>query len=396
MRVFAYHPTHKVLRVFEDAQQALAACPREAMASDSWLFFDADGQPLLAECGTEHRAFLRPWASCASCSLPQVLPYVLSVEGTPPMDTLDGVRHSLGCEYNSSDDGYDRPIGRRNMMRAQMEQELTGLFTMAALIEARDPFTVGHAWRVSRYSRLVAENSVQSEEVIAQVAIAGFLHDLGKIGISDSVLMRPERLIESEYEVVKEHAALGARLLSGHPMADWLCDVIRHHHECFDGTGYPDGLSGLKIPLAARIVSVCDAFDAMTSTRPWRRAMPLEAALEVIESGYGRQFDQDFAERLVRLARAGDLSHIIGHSDIGVPVQECPSCGPSVMVFRTHEPGDKVYCRQCANEFVVRSVNHTLHIVPTGNKGRPSVAVPEPDAELISRLILDALGHLPD
>jgi len=104
-------------------------------------------------------------------------------------------------------------------MRAQMKQDLVGLFTMAAMIEARDPFTVGHAWRVSRYCRLIAENSVQSEELIAQVSIAGFLHDIGKIGISDAVLTRPEHLIESEYEIVKEHAAVGARLLSGHPIA---------------------------------------------------------------------------------------------------------------------------------------------------------------------------------
>ncbi|MBS1209842.1 MAG: phosphohydrolase [Proteobacteria bacterium] len=277
-----------------------------------------------------------------------------------------------------------------------MKQELVGLFTMAAMIEARDPFTVGHAWRVSRYCRLIAENSVQSEALIAQVSIAGFLHDLGKIGISDAVLTRPEHLIESEYEIVKEHSAVGARLLAGHPVESLVADVIRHHHEHFDGTGYPDGLAGQNIPLAARIVGVCDAFDAMTSTRPWRKAMPLDKVLGIIEAGYGTQFDQDFAERLVRLARGGDLSHILGHSDLGVPIQNCPNCGPCVTVFRTHRAGDKVYCRMCANEFEVQYPNGgTLRTVPTGGKGRPSVAVAEPDAELISRLILDALGHLP-
>lgn len=281
-------------------------------------------------------------------------------------------------------------------MRAQMQQELVGLFTIAAMIEARDPFTVGHAWRVSRYSRLVAENSVQTEEVIAQVSIAGFLHDLGKVGISDAILLRPEHLIESEYEIVKTHAAVGARLLAGHPMAGMLAEAIHHHHEHFDGGGYPDGLRGLQIPLPARIVSVCDAFDAMTSTRPWRRAMPLEKALQVIEAGYGKQFDQDFAERLVRLARAGDLNHILGHSDIGVPVQECPDCGPSINVFRTHQSGDKVYCRICAAEFEVQRTPQGLRTAATGERGCASVAVPEPDSELISRLILDALGHLPN
>lgn len=280
-------------------------------------------------------------------------------------------------------------------MRARLEQELSGLFTMAAMVEARDPYTVGHAWRVSRYARLLAEGSVQSEETIALVSIAGFLHDLGKIGISDSVLLRPEHLIESEYELVKEHSAVGVRLLDGHPLSGFLRDAILYHHERPDGRGYPSGLKGLEIPLAARIIGLSDAFDAMTSARPWRRAIPLETALNAIEAGLGSEFDAEFGSRFVSLARAGAISHIIGHSDLGVPVQTCPDCGPVVNVFRTHRDGDKVYCRLCANEFVLGHPGGRLAITPTGGKGRPSVAVPEPDAELISRLILDAVAHLP-
>ncbi|PAS97457.1 MAG: phosphohydrolase [Candidatus Dactylopiibacterium carminicum] len=247
------------------------------------------------------------------------------------------------------------------MMRARMEQELVGLFTMAWMVEARDPFTVGHAWRVSRYARLIAEGSVQTEQVIAQVAVAGYLHDLGKVGISDAVLTRPERLIESEYEMVKEHSA---------------------------------GLKGLEIPLPARIIAVCDAFDAMTSQRPYRRALSLNEALNHIERGLGSQFDAEFGARFVSLGRAGGFDHILGHSDIGIRVQSCPNCGPVVNVFRTHEDGDSVYCRLCANEFKVRRSSQGVDIEPTGNKGRPSVAVALPDTELISRLILDAVGHL--
>ncbi|PAS99687.1 MAG: hypothetical protein BSR46_06835 [Candidatus Dactylopiibacterium carminicum] len=279
-------------------------------------------------------------------------------------------------------------------MRARMEQELVGLFTMAWMVEARDPFTVGHAWRVSRYARLIAEGSVQTEQVIAQVAVAGYLHDLGKVGISDAVLTRPERLIESEYEMVKEHSAVGARLLEGHPLAGLLRDAILHHHERADGTGYPAGLKGLEIPLPARIIAVCDAFDAMTSQRPYRRALSLNEALNHIERGLGSQFDAEFGARFVSLGRAGGFDHILGHSDIGIRVQSCPNCGPVVNVFRTHEDGDSVYCRLCANEFKVRRSSQGVDIEPTGNKGRPSVAVALPDTELISRLILDAVGHL--
>lgn len=280
-------------------------------------------------------------------------------------------------------------------MRAKMEQELSGLFTMAAMVEARDPYTVGHAWRVSRYARLLAEGSVQSEETVALVSAAGFLHDVGKIGISDAVLLRPEHLIESEYELVKEHSGVGVRLLDGHPLADFLREAILHHHERPDGKGYPAGLKGLEIPLAARIIGLADAFDAMTSARPWRRAMPLDQVLNAIEAGLGQEFDAEFGARFVSLARAGALNHIIGHSDLGVPVQECPNCGPVVNVFRTHRPGDKVYCRLCANEFVVGRADGKLALEITGFKGRPSVAVPQPDAELISRLVLDCVAHLP-
>ncbi len=280
------------------------------------------------------------------------------------------------------------------MMRARMEQELVGLFTMAWMVEARDPFTVGHAWRVSRYARLIAEGSVQTEQVVAQVAVAGYLHDLGKVGISDAVLTRPERLIESEYELVKEHALVGARLLQGHPLEALLRDAILHHHEHADGSGYPAGLKGLEIPLAARIIAICDAFDAMTSQRPYRKAMPPAEALTQIERGLGRQFDAEFGARFVSLGRAGGFDHILGHSDIGIRVQTCPACGPVVNVFRTHKPGDKVYCRLCANEFTVTQTAQGVSVAPTGAKGRPSVAVAVPDTELISRLILDAVGHL--
>lgn len=281
-------------------------------------------------------------------------------------------------------------------MRAEVARQLTGLYTMAAMVEARDPYTVGHAWRVSRYARIIAEGSVQSEQTIAQVSIAGFLHDLGKIGIVDSILLRPERLIHAEYEVVKAHAAIGCHLLAGHPLESLLAPAIRHHHERPDGKGYPEGMKGLEIPLAARIIAIADAFDAMTCTRPYRRALSMEKALEAIEIGLGEQFDAEFGARFVSLARSGALSHVYGYSDLGVPVMSCPDCGPVVSVFRTHRPGEHVYCRLCAKEFVLGLRDAQLAITPTGGWGSPVVAVPVPDIELISRLILDAVGHLPE
>lgn len=280
------------------------------------------------------------------------------------------------------------------MIQAETARQLTGLYTMAAMVEARDPYTVGHAWRVSRYAKILAEGSVQDELTIAQVSIAGYLHDLGKIGITDSLLLSPDHLIQSEYDVVKEHANVGVRLLAGHPMEQFLAAAIRHHHERPDGKGYPDGLKGLAVPLAARMIGIADAFDAMTSVRPYRRALGMDKALEVIEKGLGTEFDAEFGARFVSLARAGAMAHVFGHSDLGVRVQECPKCGPVVSVFRTHQEGDLVYCRLCADEFAVER-RAGITITPTGRKGGATVAVPEPDAELISRMILDAVGHLP-
>jgi hypothetical protein len=274
------------------------------------------------------------------------------------------------------------------------EHLLKSLFSMASMVEARDPYTGGHLWRVSRFSHILAEDGGLPPNVVARIALGGFLHDLGKIGVPDAVLNKPDRLTDEEYEVIKTHPAVGNRLLADHPLADLARSAILSHHETPDGRGYPHGLSAEAISVDASIVGVCDAFDAMTSTRPYRKGMPIDRALGIIRENLGSQFHAEWGRRLIRLGEAGLLDHIIGHSESGIPVQECPMCGPTIVVTRRHLHGDHVYCRVCGGEAEVRREGNRLSLVPTGRKGSKHDLEPAIDNNLLDELVLESSRHL--
>ena len=157
------------------------------------------------------------------------------------------------------------------------------LLIMAAVVEARDAYTGGHLWRVSQFSRILALELGLSLQDSLEISLGGFLHDLGKIGIPDAILNKKGKLTEYEYEVIKTHPDIGAKLIELHPLSHFAIEAISYHHERPDGMGYPNGLKKEKIPLVARIVGICDAFDAMTSTRPYREGMPIEKALAILQ-----------------------------------------------------------------------------------------------------------------
>lgn len=228
-------------------------------------------------------------------------------------------------------------------MNNHLEDLLKSLYVMASLVEARDPYTGGHLWRVSQFCRLLAEDAGFPAADVARIALGGFLHDLGKVGVPDAILNKPDRLSDEEYAVIKTHPEVGNRLLAGHPLAGLARAAVLSHHERPDGSGYPHRLSADAIVQDARVVGICDAFDAMTSTRPYRRGMAVEKALAIIEENLGRQFDRALGERFLRLGRAGRLDHIVGHSEAGIPLQECPICGPTIVVRRDHRGGDHVF-----------------------------------------------------
>lgn len=177
----------------------------------------------------------------------------------------------------------------------EMHQAYVDTIAMAArTVDARDPYTYGHSRALRDYSLAIAQKLDYGSEQLEKLNIAALLHDIGKIAIPDSVLLKPGPLTEEEYEVIKTHPTLGARILEPvHFLRDSTV-VVLHHHERYDGGGYPAGLKGEEIPEGARILAVADAFDAMSSLRPYRKPLPKETILAELAKQRGRQFDPFF------------------------------------------------------------------------------------------------------
>jgi len=173
---------------------------------------------------------------------------------------------------------------------------MNSLRAMVNAIEARDKYTKRHSQRVTLLAMDIAREMGCSNEDVETIKLGGFLHDIGKIGIRDSILLKPERLSQKEFEVIKSHPVIGEKIIEPLGIIPVEKSIIRHHHERWDGKGYPDGLSGIDIPLPARILSVADAFDAMTTDRPYRGAMSKDASLTEIEGLSGFQFDSDIVK----------------------------------------------------------------------------------------------------
>jgi putative two-component system response regulator len=178
------------------------------------------------------------------------------------------------------------------------------IFTLANAVEARDPHTEAHVKRVATAARRLGEVLGLPERVLDTLYRGGLIHDIGKIGIPDSILLKPGTLDKSEAAWMRRHAEIGAEIVAPLRTGEELVPIIRHHHEHFDGNGYPDGLKGEEIPLAARIVAVCDAYDAMISDRPYRPGLPPAEALNRLASGSGGQWDPTVVGALLTLVRA--------------------------------------------------------------------------------------------
>ncbi len=179
---------------------------------------------------------------------------------------------------------------------ARLYDDLRNLFfntveTLVRAIQARDRYTSGHSSRVSRYCQLIAEKLNLSTQDRHHLYLTSMLHDIGKIGIPDNLLNRPGQLTDEEMRTVREHASAGASMLKALGQMHPIVPLIRHHHEAYDGSGYPDGLKGDQIPLISRIVAVADAFDAMTSDRPYRKARTKSVAMEELKRCAGTSFD---------------------------------------------------------------------------------------------------------
>lgn len=178
---------------------------------------------------------------------------------------------------------------------------------LTSAIDASDPYTRGHSERVTYYSVAMARTMRLSERRIQALEYAGFLHDMGKIGINHDILAKTGSLTEDEWQAMREHPAIGARIVSDLDFLKGAREVVLYHHERYDGKGYPEGLAGEQIPLEARITKVADAFDAMMSDRPYRAALGLDKAINELERGKGTEFDPAAVEAFVELVEKDQL-----------------------------------------------------------------------------------------
>ena len=184
------------------------------------------------------------------------------------------------------------------------------VLTLAEAIDAKDRYTNGHSFRVSMYSMALAEKLGWTDEETRELGREALLHDIGKIGVPDSVLNKPGRLTEDEYKIIKIHTTVGGTILSRSAGLEQAAKVARHHHERYDGSGYPDGLSGSEIPLHARVVAIADAYDAMHSNRVYRNCLNDEIIADELEKGRGKQFDPLLLDVFYEMFKNGELDRI--------------------------------------------------------------------------------------
>ncbi len=181
----------------------------------------------------------------------------------------------------------------------ELESAISGIQAMygqtmkafAQVVEAKDSCTRGHLDRTQRYGMAIANRMAPELAARPEVAYGFFLHDIGKVGVPEQVLRKPGPLDAREWDVMRSHPTIGAQIIEPIRFLGQAVEIVRSHHEWFDGSGYPSGLAGEQIPLAARIFAIADSFDAMTSDRPYRSALPMEVAVGEIRDGAGTQFD---------------------------------------------------------------------------------------------------------
>ncbi len=190
--------------------------------------------------------------------------------------------------------------GNAELYREQADFFAGVVRALTSAIDAKDPYTCGHSNRVARVSVRLAQEMGLHPDQVNTIYLSGLLHDIGKIGIDDTVLRKPGALTPEEYEHIKSHAEIGYRILAGLKQLDEVLPVVLHHHEQWDGKGYPHNLAGEAIPLMARICAVADSFDAMASDRPYRKGMEEQKLDSILRSGAGQQWDAQVIDAFFR------------------------------------------------------------------------------------------------
>ena len=215
----------------------------------------------------------------------------------------------LGSNFNDMAGNIEALVRRlKQALRQNQELFLETIKTLAAAIDAKDQYTHGHSERVSSFSMAISRHLGLTQEEVFRVHIAAILHDVGKLGIRESILNKPGGLSDEEFEIMRQHPSIGAQIMSPIRMLKDIIPGIRNHHETWNGKGYPDQLNGEEIPMVARIIGVADTFDAMTTTRPYQQAMTLDYVLDKMRSMSGTRFDPVVIDAFIAAVKAGDIT----------------------------------------------------------------------------------------
>ena len=238
---------------------------------------------------------------------------------------LNQVTREQNFKLQDMNKNLEAKVRERTQQLAEKNNDLrTGYVqtvrALAEAIDAKDTYTRGHSERVGVYASRIARQLGLRKEMIERVYISGILHDVGKIGVPDAIITKPSRLTPEEYDEIKKHPEIGARILEP---VEFLCDVVpcvRHHHEWFDGSesGYPYQLRGDQIPLPSRVILVADTVEAMTSNRPYRNGLPLDVVIRELHKYSGSQFDPQVVEALMRLLDAEGDEFIQTHQKFDI------------------------------------------------------------------------------
>jgi putative nucleotidyltransferase with HDIG domain len=237
-----------------------------------------------------------------------IVPAAILLEPTPPASLLRVLFCSTLVGLLAAQAGY---MVSRWSLQAKIESRLVEernaiiatITSLVSALEARDPHTRNHSARVAKLGVRLGREMGFSQAQLYEIHLGGLLHDVGKIGIPDAILLKPGGLTTEEYTIMKTHSALGARILAGIPGLQSVSDIVLCHHEMPDGRGYPRGLQGEEIPLGARIVAVCDTYISMAENRPYRQGRSLEKVMREIRRVAGRQLDASVVETLEALLR---------------------------------------------------------------------------------------------
>lgn len=219
-----------------------------------------------------------------------------------------------------ADDFLSKPF-EQSMLRARIQSQLrikrltdqlehteNVIFMLAMAIEEKDAYTEGHLQRLKHYSEQLAIAIGLDEDTVRAIRYGGVLHDIGKIGVSEMILTKPDVLTPDERLQMQEHPVIGERIVTQMRFAQQVAPIVRHHHERWDGGGYPDGLVGEEIPIGARIVAITDSFDAMTTDRPYRAALSQDEAIRRLRHGGGTQWDAELIARFIEVIDQGRLA----------------------------------------------------------------------------------------